>query len=207
LTNYLPLAIKVWSDFACFTRPEFKAERVSYEVMTPSAARGVLEAVFWKPEFTWVVSAIHVLNPIRHYSIRRNEVNKRMSARSEPLDIADSGNRAQRHSLVLREVSYVIEATVLVKPGVCEDAAKYRDQFRRRLDRGQCYHRPYLGCREFAADFALPDGNELPIPDTRDLGLMLWDIQYGVTNVPVFFEAALDAGVLRVPKFRGEVAP
>src|SRR6266566_682904 len=131
------VSVKVWGAFACFTRPELKAERVSYPVMTPSAARGVLEAVFWKPEFAWRVREIWVLKEIRRFSVLRNEVNHR------------EWKTMQRHTLALRDVAYLIRADIAVKPGVGEDPAKYRDQFRRRAERGQCYHRPYLGCREF----------------------------------------------------------
>jgi CRISPR-associated protein Cas5d len=197
--DYPPVAVKVWGDFACFTRPEMKVERVSYPVMTPSAARGVLEAIFWKPEFTWRVREIHVLKPIRHFSLMRNEVSQRASSRSDGLDITEC--RTQRHTLGLRDVAYLIYADTVVAPGVTEDAAKFRDQFRRRVDRGQCYHRPYLGCREFAASFAAPAGSEQPVDITEPLGLMLLDVEYredGV-NVPHFFRAQLKHGVLRVP--------
>src|SRR5262249_37571464 len=155
-------------------------ERVSYSVMTPSAARGVLEAIFWKPEFRWVVRAIVVLKPIRHFSIVRNEVNhiaSPASAQSWPRTgggyFADKQeNRAQRHTLGLREVAYIIRADVAIKAHATDDVAKYRDQFRRRVDRGQCYHRPYLGCREFAADFGPVDDSEAAIDHTDDLGRM-----------------------------------
>ena len=198
---YAPLAVKVWGERACFTRPEMKAERVSYEVITPSAARGVLEAIFWKPQFRWQVRHIHVLQPIRHFSMVRNEVSSRMSPRSPGLDVTEC--RAQRHTLGLRDVAYVITAEVAVKPDVGDDPAKYRDQFRRRLAKGQCYHRPYLGCREFAADFAAPDGSERPVDLDEPLGLMLLDIEFRPDGrqVPHFFEAALRAGVLAVPAY------
>src|SRR5437016_4131489 len=155
--NYPPVEVRVWGDWACFTRPELKAERVSYPMMTPSAARGVLEAIFWKPEFRWAVRQIHVLRPrsetdtwgtsfYRHFSIMRNEIGKR--ATGDPISLGDEGVRQQRHTLALRDVAYLIRADVKVRPGVSEDSAKYRDQFQRRVRRGQCYHRPYLGCRE-----------------------------------------------------------
>ena len=158
------LEVKVWGEFACFTRPEMKAERVSYSVMTPSAARGVLEAIFWKPEFSWQVREIWVLNPIRHFSILRNEVNSKAAfatargwGRTGGGYFADE-DRAQRHTLALRDVAYLIKADMALAPHATEDIAKYRDQFRRRVNRGQCYHQPYLGCREFVASFGPPDG-------------------------------------------------
>ncbi|MCC6179717.1 MAG: type I-C CRISPR-associated protein Cas5 [Chloroflexi bacterium] len=205
-----PLEVKVWGPLACFTRPEMKVERVSYPVMTPSAARGVLEAIFWKPEFAWVVEEIRVLNEIRYFSILRNEVNSRASERAAASwQRAGSGgfdvtaDRSQRHTLALRDVGYVIQARMALRPDVREDQAKYRDQFRRRVRRGQCFSRPYLGCREFAADFCEPDGSEQPISHTEDLGPMLLDLQYtsGSSGVgtPRFFEARLENGMLRVP--------
>ncbi|MEM3484072.1 MAG: type I-C CRISPR-associated protein Cas5c [Candidatus Methanomethyliaceae archaeon] len=199
--SYPPLKLKVWGEYACFTRPEFKVERVTYPVMTPSAARGVLEAVFWKPEFQWQVRRIAVLNPVKLFSIRRNEVSRRASPQSDGFYADDDDIRTQRHSLVLRDVAYIIEADMVVDPSRSrEDPAKWRDQFRRRAERGQCYHRPYLGCREFSAEFGPPDGTETPINVTEDLGLMLFDIEYGPSgNAPRFFHARLEKGVLAVP--------
>lgn len=206
---YAPVRLKVWGDFACFTRPEMKVERVTYPVMTPSAARGVLEAVFWKPEFRWRIEEIWVLNDIRYFSILRNEVNKRASeqaARSWERDGGGydaSADRAQRHTLALRDVAYIIKAQVEVNPGRSEDAAKWRAQFRRRVEEGSCFHRPYLGCREFAAYFSDVDGTERPIARTEDLGPMLLDLEYAADGsgraTPRFFNAALDNGVLHVP--------
>jgi len=182
-----------------------KVERVSYPVMTPSAARGILEAIFWKPEFQWRIREIWVLKPIRHFSILRNEVNSRQSHNSAAAKggcyFADE-DRAQRHSLVLRDVAYIIKADVDPKGAGSDEEAKYRDQFRRRVERGQCLHRPYLGCREFAALFSAPSGNEKSIPDTEDLGLMLFDLEYKPDRTggePRFFNARLDRGVLTVP--------
>jgi CRISPR-associated protein Cas5d len=204
------LEVRVWGDLACFTRPEMHVERVSYPVMTPSAARGVLEAIFWKPEMRWRVEEIRVLRSIRYFSILRNEVNTRQSDRtargwqragSGGYDAA--GDRAQRHTLALRDVAYVIRAQVEVKPGVDEHPAKYRDQFRRRVRRGQCFATPYLGCREFAAAFGEADPAEQTIELDGDLGLMLLDLEYATDGsgrgTPRFFPARLDSGVLRVP--------
>lgn len=209
-TNHSPpLAVKVWSDFACFTRPEMKVERVTYPVMTPSAARGVLEAIFWKPEFTWRIEEIWVLKEIRYYSILRNEVNSRASERVAAAWQRQGGgyyasaDRAQRHTLALRDVCYIIKAQVHLKPSVAEDPAKYRDQFRRRVRDGRCFATPCLGCREFAAAFGQPDGDERPIDITENLGLMLLDLAYADDGsgrgTPQFFNARLEGGVLQVP--------
>jgi CRISPR-associated protein Cas5d len=148
-----PVEVRVWSlkeaPYACFTRPEMKVERVSYPVMTPSAARGALEMIFWKPQFTWRVEEIVVLNPIRYFSILRNEVNSRASERSargwekNGGGFVASDDRAQRNTLALRDVAYIIRANVALKPGVDDDPAKFRDQFRRRVARGQCFAQPY----------------------------------------------------------------
>ncbi|MHB0877703.1 MAG: type I-C CRISPR-associated protein Cas5c [Anaerolineae bacterium] len=206
-----PLAVKVWADLACFTRPEMKVERVSYPVMTPSAARGVLEAIFWKPEFTWQVEEVWVLKPIQYFSILRNEVNRRASERAARGWAKNGGGydaaayRDQRHTLALREVAYVIRAQVRVRPDVHDDAAKYRDQFRRRVRDGRCFATPYLGCREFSATFAEPGPDDRPLPLTQDLGLMLHDLDHssgGGKAEPRFFPARLDGGVLRVPAWQ-----
>ncbi len=221
-----PLEVKVWGDLACFTRPEFGTERVTYEVMTPSAARGVLEAIFWKPEMEWRVREIAVLNPIRRFSILRNEMNSVQSDRSARSWERDGGgyyadeDRAQRHTLCLRDVAYVIRADIVLKPHANDHPAKYRDQFRRRVKRGQCFTQPYLGTREFSAFFAPPESGERPVDLTDELGLMLFDLDYepapdgeiqyvghggGGGEIvkgnaqPRFFPARLERGVLRVP--------
>lgn len=209
-TSHSPrLVVKIWGDFACFTRPEMKVERVSYPMMTPSAARGVLEAIFWKPEFSWRVEEIWVLNPIRYFSILRNEVNTRASERTAANWQRNGGgydataDRAQRHTLALREVSYIIKAQLRLRQDVQDDPAKYRDQFRRRVRDGRCFATPYLGCREFSAAFAEADGDERPIDHTEDLGPMLLEMIYSGDGsgraAPRFFNARLEAGVLRVP--------
>lgn len=225
--NGPPLEVKVWGEFACFTRPEFGVERVSYEVMTPSAARGVLEAIFWKPEFHWRVREIKVLNPIRHFSILRNEMNSIQSDRSARSWATNGGgyfaddDRAQRHTLYLRDVAYIIRADIELKPHAGEHPAKYRDQFRRKVKRGQCFNQPYLGTREFSAFFGPPEGDERAIDVSDDLGLMLFDVDFvpdakGAVSYaghgadgrkvvrgnaqPRFFQARLENGVLRVPQ-------
>src|SRR5215217_3610242 len=137
MDNGPPLEVKVWGDLACFTRPEFGVERVSYEVMTPSAARGILEAIFWKPEFRWEVREIRVLNPVRRLSIMRNEVESRQSHRRTEPYYADE-DRAQRHTLMLRDVAYIVRAEIALKPGE-NNVVKYLEQFRRRVRRGQCF--------------------------------------------------------------------
>ncbi len=203
--DYPPLEVKVSGDYACFTRPEQKIERVSYEVMTPSAARGVLEAIFFHKPMKWRIREIVVLKPIRHFSILRNEVSPRMSERTGGLSITD--DRSQKHTLGLRDVEYIIKADVWLRPGETDrdgnpvDPAKYRDQFRRRVQRGQCYWQPYLGCREFSAFFRLPDGTEKPINVSASLGRMLFDIEYGEDNKNEahYFDASLVNGRLVVP--------
>ena len=206
----VPVAVKVWGDFACFTRPEMKVERVSYPLMTPSAARGVLEAIFWKPEMRYGVREIWALKPVRYFSILRNEINSRQSERAANGWQKSGGgyvataDRAQRHTLALRDVAYVIHATIEVKDGVQEDEAKFRDQLRRRIRAGRCFATPYLGCREFSAAFAEPDGSEQPEPSIDDeLGPMLLDLDYDPDGsgrgVPRFFTARAERGVLRVP--------
>jgi len=207
--DYPPLEVKVWGEYACFTRPEMKVERVSYPVPTASAARGILESIFWKPEFTWRVEEVWVLNPIRYFSIVRNEVNTRASERAARAWARDGGgydaaaDRAQRHTLALRDVAYLIRASVQVKPGVTHNVAKFRDQFRRRVQGGRCFAQPYLGCREFSAAFAEPDGRESPIPLTEDLGLMLLDLSYDADGsgrgTPRFFHARIEDGIVRYP--------
>lgn len=180
--------------------------------MTPSAARGVLEAIFWKPEFKWHVEQIHVLRPIRYFSILRNEINSRQTERTAR-GRADRGggflaedDRAQRHTLALRDVAYRITAGIELLPRAADDVAKYRDQFRRRVAGGRCFATPYLGCREFAASFGNTT-NEHPVPITDDLGAMLLDIEYepggSGRGRPRFFDARLVAGVLDVPPWGG----
>jgi CRISPR-associated protein Cas5d len=191
-----------------------KVERVSYPVMTPSAARGVLEAIFWKPEFRWRITAVWVLRPIRYFSIQRNEINHVQSERAARLWQREGGgydaastdepkNRTQRHTLGLRDVAYLVEAQVELKPHADADPAKYRDQFRRRVRDGRCFATPFLGCREFSASFAEPDGAEQPIDVTDNLGRMLLDLDYAPDRsgrgIPRFFDAYLERGVLRVP--------
>lgn len=195
------VSVRVRGDLACFTRPENKVERVSYPMMTPSAARGILEAIYWRPQFTWRVREIHVLSPVRTYSIRRNEVNSKMPLSGNDFYFANE-DRSQRHAVCLRDVDYVIFADADVRPGFTENHAKYRAQFRRRVERGQCYHRPALGCREFAAEFGPCDTSWTPVKWTEDLGLMLWDMDYATGTPPYwpkFFHAQVENGILTIP--------
>jgi CRISPR-associated protein Cas5d len=212
-----PLEVRVWGELACFTRPEFKVERVSYPMMTPSAARGVLDAIFWKPEFTWEVVEIWMLRKVAWASFVRNEV-KSVAAVREIQKWAVTGvgsyvassDRDQRHTLALRDVAYVVRARQLLRDGVTHHPAKYRDQFRRRVAHGQCFTRPFLGCREFAAEFGPVDPQDHPQPHDEDLGRMLWglDYRFGIRGrgQPVFFDARLAGGVLHVPP-RSSVLP
>ena len=211
--NYQPVEAKFWGDFACFTRPEMKVERVSYPMMTPSAARGALEAIYWKPQMAWRITEIAVLNPVNYFSITRNEIKHRQTpdaARRWAKDgtggyAADDtrANRTQRHTLALRDVAYIVRAQINVPAASPADEAKHRDQFQRRVDRGQCFATPYLGCREFAADFGPPESADTPIARTEHLGMMLLDLDYGSDRnghgTPMFFDAHLENGVLRVP--------
>ena len=208
--GFRPLEVKLWGDLACFTRPEMKVERVSYPVMTPSAARGALESIFWKPQFRWVIEEIVVLNPIRYFSIVRNEITRK-SAHSRAYGWMNSGtggfsatqNRTQRHTLAIRDVAYIVRARIALNRRSDEHPARYRDQFRRRVRRGSCFATPYLGCREFPASFGPPDGSEQSVDISTDLGRMLLDLRYDPDGsgrgAPVFFEATLERGVLRVP--------
>lgn len=215
MANDAPLAVKVWGDLACFTRPEMKVERVSYPVMTPTAARGVLESIFWKPEFQWRVEEIWVLNGIRYTSFMRNEITTRTSERTARGWAERGGgyladeDRTQRNTLALRDVAYVIRAQVAPNSADDADAAKYRDQFRRRVRRGQAHSTPYLGCREFAASFAPVEGTERPAPLTEDLGRMLFALDYAAARdghaTPRFFDARLDGGILRVQQLEARV--
>jgi CRISPR-associated protein Cas5d len=197
-----PVAVQVWGDGALFTRPELKVERVSYPVMTPSAAAGVLEAIFWKPEFAWRVVAIEVLNPIKQFTQRRNETTDLASlvdAASGRRRIDTVANRVQRNAVCLREVAYRIHAHVELNERATKVEAAYRDQFRRRVTAGRCFTQPYLGTREFTAYFSDPDGRK-PIGHTEDLGIMLHSVDHS-TVPPSFswFTARLDRGVLHVP--------
>lgn len=202
-----PLTVEVWGDYACFTRPELKSERFSYEVMTPSAAAGILKAIFWKPEFDYLVTSIEVLKPIRWFSVRRNEVNSMVTAdwirraKADPAVRYDvEQDRDQRNTVGLRDVAYRVHAQVVLLPHATTSAAGYREQFRRRVDRGACFSQPFLGTREFSASFGRATATA-PHPEDRDLGVMLHSIAYEETGETYrWFLARLDQGVLHVPR-------
>lgn len=218
--------MEVSGPYACFTRPEMKVERVSYDVITPSAARGVFDAILWKPAIFWSVKRIEVLAPIKWISVRRNEVGAVASPRKAGIFVEDE--RQQRAGLFLRDVSYRLFAEFefippekrgkvynpvpeylhdVEEPNIVrqdEKPSKYAAMFERRASKGQCFNQPYLGCREFAARFRLVDAlaePATPIPETRDLGWMLYDLDYSdpATPKPLFFRAKLEKGVMAVP--------
>jgi CRISPR-associated protein Cas5d len=213
------IRLHVWGENACFTRPEMKVERVSYDVITPSAARGILEAIHWKPAILWVIDEIEVLNPIRFESIRRNEVASKISARNvgtamkagstEGLYmLVDEGKERQpRAATILRDVAYVIKAhfELTAQAGEDDNEGKHLDIFNRRARKGQCFHHPYLGTREFPATFRLlEDGgivesNLQANERSRDLGWMLHDIDFKDNKTPRFFRATMEDGVIKVP--------
>ena len=207
------LRVRVRGPLACFTRPELKVERVSYPVMTPSAARGVIEAILWKPAIAWRIHRIEVLSEIRFTAFRRNEVNSR--AVRPPLAVVAHGGalraffadepeeRAQRNTVALRDVDYLVEASFMMteRAGASDNVQKFVETFERRVQKGQHFHQPYLGCREFIAEALPTNGAPKPVDDSRDLGLMLWDIVFGPNgNRAAFFPARLDRGVLEVPE-------
>ncbi len=197
------IKVRVWGDYALFTRPEMKVERVSYDVMTPSAARGILEAIYWKPGIRWVIDRIHVLRPVRFDNIRRNELANRVSVNNRDMEsnrpicrfIED--DRQQRASMVLRDVEYVIEAHFELTGKDGAEPGKHLAIFERRVKKGQCFHRPYFGCREFPVNFEWCD--EVPEPvfsGEQDLGYMLHDIDFENDMTPQFFRAVMKDGVI-----------
>jgi len=208
------IKLRVWGDYACFTRPEMKVERVSYDVMTPSAARGILEAIHWKPAIRWVIDRIHVMRPIKFDNVRRNEVSSKIPKPNpttamrdkKPLFylVDDGGNRQQRASTLLRDVEYVIEAhfEMTDKAGKEDNEGKHLDIFRRRAIKGQFFHQPALGCREFPASFELIEDD---VPEScyagqsKDLGYMLLDIDFVNDMAPLFFRANMENGIISPP--------
>ena len=204
------IQLEVWGAYALFSRPELKVERVSYNVPTPSAARGIVESVYYHPGLRWYIDRIHVLNPIRFVSIRRNEVTDKISGRNvrqaaqgggQPLYLVSSQKIVQRSSLLLQDVHYVIEAhfEMTDKAAPSDNPGKFQDIVTRRMERGQCFHTPYFGCREFPVSFRRWPGGPIPsIDETRDLGLMLYDFDYSdpAAITPTYFRARLEHGVL-----------
>lgn len=206
----MSIRMEVWGSDACFTRPEMKTERVSYDVITPSAARGIVEAVYYHPGLRWVIDRIYVLRPIRFTNLRRNEVKDKISSGNalqavngtakEPY-IVTSKSIQQRAALMLQDVHYVIEAhfDMTDRAAPSDNPGKFQDIVKRRLRRGQCFSQPYLGCRECTAHFRLWEGGEIPaIAETRDLGWMLFDMDYSdPENIqPMFFRAQMVSGVI-----------
>ena len=205
--------VRVWGDYALFSRPEMKVERCSYDVMTPSAARGILEAVYWHPGMKWVIDRIYVVKPIQFTSIRRNEVKSKISANNvlsayngalKPLYISSKAEIVQRASLLLCDVEYVIEAHVEMteQANETDNPGKFKDIIMRRLRRGECYHTPYFGCREFPVNFCLCEEDAIVTAydgvEEKDLGYMLFDMDYSDrANIqPMFFRAVMKNGVL-----------
>ncbi|CAM4130006.1 type I-C CRISPR-associated protein Cas5c [Psychrobacter arenosus] len=219
--------IEVWGDYALFTRPEMKVERVSYPVITPSACRAIFEAILWKPAIEWQIKKIEVLNPIKWLSVRRNEVGAKLSIRNAQSMMSGKGkgdysividdNRQQRASLLLKEVHYRIYADFKMtdQAGQADNRIKFEKMFERRAKKGQCFYQPYLGCREFSANFELIELEEnnvprnfdsekellVPIPDSQDLGYMLYDLDFSCVEDPqsMFFHAKMDKGVITIP--------
>lgn len=209
--------LEIWGDYACFTRPELKVERVSYDVITPSAARNIFQAIFWKPAIEWEITRIEVLNPIKWFSIRRNEVGAVGAGNPNAAPIIATERRQQKNSLMLRDVRYRIYARMVYihpskrknekarKPGSDENPKKYQEMFERRASTGQYFTSPYLGTRECAAYFRLlPDNSENGgdlLDESRDLGIMLYDMDFSNPSgiSPIFFRAKMNRGVIVVP--------
>lgn len=207
--------LEVWGPWACFTRPEFKVERVSYEVITPSAARAIFESIFWKPAFRWEIFKIEVLAPIKWYSVMRNEVGALATKKMEPIFIEE--NRQQKSAQILRDVRYRIHARLVFIPASqrkrCNEPGhrpddnpqKYQSMFERRASKGQCFSQPYLGTREFSAFFKLVDADTppcTPIPLDKDLGYMLYDLDFEENPLkpdPMFWKCEIKNGVINVP--------
>ena len=195
--------VRIWSEYALFTRPEMKVERVSYDVITPSAARGILEAIYWKPAIRWVIDRIHVLRPIKYENVRRNELANRVSVNKTEMEGKHSicryieEDRQQRASMVLRDVEYVIEAHFETIEGDSANPGKHLAIFERRVKKGQCFHRPYMGCREFPANFEWCDAVPKSLLEGEmDLGFMLHDIDFENDMTAQFFRAVMHDGII-----------
>ena len=202
--------IECWGDYACFTRPEMKVERVSYDIMTPSAARGLVEAIYWHPGMRYIIDAIGLMSPIQFTNVRRNEVKSKILSSSvlkngtsgESLGIVTTQEIVQRASTILKDVHYYIDLhfKMTEKANAGDNPGKFKEMLSRRARKGQCYHQPYLGCREFPASFRLVEDDEVVqvYPESRDLGYMLYDMNYSDREhiSPRFFRAKLESGVL-----------
>jgi len=212
------ITLEVWGDYALFTRPELKVERYSYDVMTPSAARGILEAIFWKPAIKYVIDSIEVLNEIKTVNVRRNEVKSKIAhgkvkqvmegTKQEPLYLSTTDEIAQRASVILKDVRYVIRAhfELTEKAGANDNHGKFSDIIRRRIEKGQCFYNPYLGAKEFSLKFRKFE-DDVPEkdyyyrhnkPSEKDLGLMLYDLDYGEEIKPYYFKAVMKNGLIDV---------
>ena len=205
--------VKVWGDYALFSRPEMKVERCSYDIMTPSAARGIMEAIYWHPGMCWKIDRIHIMKTIQFTSIRRNEVKSKVSANNvlsvyngakKELFISSKEEIVQRASLLLKDVEYIIDAhfEMTDKANDSDNPGKFKDIIMRRLKRGECYHTPYFGCREFPVNFCLCEEEEVhsayEVVEEKDLGFMLYDMDYSEPeNIqPMFFRAVMRRGVV-----------
>ena len=191
--------IEVSGDYACFTRPEMKVERVSYDVITPSAARAIFSAILWKPAIEWQITEIRVLKPVKWLAIKRNEVDIKGGKKYKDGFFIDK-HRQQRSGLILKDVRYQIGANLKLIDKE-QDFTKFVAMFNRRMEKGQCHHQPYLGCREFSAKFTTLTSDVQPIGETRDLGFMLHDMEYiDKNNInPIFFRAKMESGIIKVP--------
>jgi CRISPR-associated protein Cas5d len=209
------IKLKVWGDYACFTRPEMKVERVSYDVITPSAVRGILEAIYWKPALRWEIDRIHVMNPIKFDNIRRNEIKgvvlksvvaSAFNGNDVELYIDSNKYRNQRATLLIRDVCYYIEAhfEMTDKAGSEDTVEKHYNMVLRRMLKGQCYHQPYFGCREFPVNFELVDEIPMSSMGNKDFGLMLWDIDMAHNKTAIFFRSIMNDGIIDVKKCVGE---
>lgn len=211
------IKLKLWGNYACFTRPEMKVERVSYDVPTPSAVRGILEAIYWKPSIRWQVDKIHIYKPIRFENIRRNEVGSKipisnitsaMKKTEKRVELFVEEDRKQRASTVLKDVEYIIEAHIEFKGAEDQNIGKHLDIFNRRTEKGQAHHQPVFGCREFPANFCPVDG-DIPEPEhklNKELGFMLYDMDFSKPEdiQPMFFKAKIKDNCLRVPHLDSE---
>lgn len=218
--------IEVWGDFALFTRPEMKVERVSYPVITPSACRAIFEAILWKPAIEWQIKRVEILSPIKWLSVRRNEVGTKLSTRNAQSMMNGKGkndyaiiiddNRQQRASLLLKDVRYRIYADFEMtdKAGKSDSRVKFVQMFERRAKKGQCFYQPYLGCREFSAHFEYIEldknnqplfksvrNNITPIAENQDMGYMLYDLDFSSVDdpQPMFFHAQMKDGIISIP--------
>jgi CRISPR-associated protein Cas5d len=204
-------AVDVKADFACFTRPEMKVERTSYEIPTPSALRNILQCILWKPAIDYQIDKIEVLLPIKFINLRRNEIGNKIAKPSTKIMQQNTGNlglyiednRQLRAGLFLRDVAYRIHASFVMtnKAGANDNLAKFFEMFQRRLQKGQCFTQPYMGTREFSCSFQPADDNKHPITESKDFGWMLYDIDFSDAKqpMPLFYQAKMEHGVINIP--------